>query len=346
MGLGSSGSIVVSILALGILIIFHEAGHYWAARLSGMSVRKFSIGFGPPIAKVTRGETEFQLCIIPLGGYVQIDGMSPHDGTDPNAPGSYQAKPFHQKFATILAGPWANYLLGFLLLFVFYAAFNYESHPPVRVERLAKDGAAAAAGLKVGDLLVGTKKGEFKAVSELRDVIRESQGGPIDFQVQREGKVETVRVTPKKVTGGFLIGIEFDGSRKVSKPLGLGDSAKVAWHEIWAVSGGLLKGLAALVTPGTKVEVSGPIGMVKGLSRRVKRSWTDAIGDVARISIMLGLFNLLPIPALDGSRLMFLLVGLVRRKEVEPKIEAVVHAVGLLMLLGMMLVVSIFDVLR
>ncbi len=336
-----------AILALGILIMLHEAGHFLVARWSGMSVSRFSIGFGPALAKLESKGTVYQIGAIPLGGFVQIDGMSPQDGTDASSPASYRNRPYHQRFATILAGPIANYAIGFVLLFVFFAAFNYEPLPPVRVSKVADGSPAARAGLEVGDLIVGTSSAAFAAVDDLVGAIQSSGGAPITFEVERGGARREVVLVPSSADGArWLIGINYDAARKVLRPLSVRESAVRAGGELWPVSKGLFMAFVSLLKRDGSVEVSGPPGMVRDLSGRLSRSFGDALAEIARISIMLGFFNLLPIPGLDGSRLMFLLLGMVRRRDVNPKVEAAVHAAGILLLLGLMVVVSIGDLLE
>jgi regulator of sigma E protease len=333
-----------AILALGVLIMLHEAGHFIVARWSGMGVSRFSIGFGPALAKIESKGTIYQIGAIPLGGFVQIDGLSPQDGTDTTLPTSYRNKPFHLRFATILAGAFVNYLIGFLLLFVFFAIFNYEPLPPVRVSKVSKGTAAAQAGLQEGDLIVGTSSAAFKEIADLPRVIQQSGGKPIVFSVAHDGEQRLVTVTPKAESGGvYRIGIGFEPGDRVDRPLPIGESAVRAASELWPVSKALLMAFVALIKRDGSVEVSGPPGMVRDLSGRLTRGFGDALAEIARISIMLGFFNLLPIPGLDGSRLLFLLVGMIRRREVNPKVEAVVHAVGILLLLSLMVVVSIGD---
>ncbi len=338
------GSILLAILAIGVLIIFHEAGHFWAAKWSGMSVSTFSVGFGPPIAKFERGGTQYQIGLLPLGGYVQIDGMSPEDGTDPDAPGSYQNKAFHKKFATILAGPVANYVLAFFLVAMALMAFRSTSLPPIRILAVQEGSAAATAGLKVGDLLVGTPAGEFEEVDELVEVIAASHGAPIHFDVVRDGEQIQIPVTPLPFSGGgFRIGVSHVGEREAPLPgLSLGAALGASAEMMWTWSRGFVNGLASIVDIR---QLQGPIGIVKSLSKSVSRSGTGALPFIAQISVVLGVANLMPIPGLDGSRLLFMIVGAVRKKPIPPKLEAIIHTVGVILLLLMLLVVSIKDVL-
>lgn len=342
------GSTIFSIIAIGALIVFHEMGHYFVARWSGMRVSKFSVGFGPPLAKVKKGETEYQISLIPLGGFVQIDGMNPHDGTDPNSPRSYSNRPMHQRLATIFAGPAANYLLGFVMLFLFYAFFMTEALAPVRVVRVASDTPAERAGLKQGDLIVGTASAAFERVEELRETVQREGERGVALRVRRAegGAEELVRLVPAKVGAGYQIGIELEGTEFRTRPMGVSAGLEAAWSGVVRNTVGTLQLMGQLIQFKGGGQVSGPIGIVKGVSRAAERSWAEAFGNLAFISIALGIFNLLPIPALDGSRLLFLLLGVIRRKPLNPRIETYVHVGGFLLLAALMVVISFSDLMR
>ncbi len=339
-------SIVVAVLALGVLVVIHEGGHYLAARSGGMSVSRFSVGFGPALYSAFRGGTEWRIGAIPFGGYVQIDGMHPDDGTDPSDPRSFARRPRHLRAAAILAGSLANYVLAFVMLCVFYAGFATEERPPFELTSVVSGSAADEAGLLPGDRLVGADGQRFEAYDDLGRAIEASKGGPLSLEIERDGAAKTVELSPKGGAGGYRIGVSFTPLGSVPIELSPGEAIARAGSDLVRVSGLLLGGLAALVQRPSEVGVSGPVGIVKGLSGQVKRSPVDAFRFVAHLSIMLGFFNLLPIPALDGARLVFLAVGAVRRREVEPRLEAVVHGVGFLFLLGLMVVVSWFDILK
>lgn len=337
-------SIVVAVLALGVLVVIHEAGHYFAARWGGMKVSYFSVGFGPTLLRTRRGETEFLLGAIPFGGYVQIDGMAVGDGTDPDDPRAFKNRPRHLRAAAILAGPAANYLFAFLMLVVMYVAFAREPMPPFEISTVQPNTAAAEAGLRKGDLLVGVGGDPFVAYEDLGRVIEEAAGESLPFDVRRGEEALSITVQPKAEGSGWRIGIAFFPVE--SRPIEIGPVEAVtrAGTDLVRVSMALGAGLVALFKAEEGVEVSGPIGIVKGLSSEVQRSALGAFRFVAQLSIMLGFFNLLPIPALDGARLLFLAVGAVRRREVEPELEARVHGVGFLFLVGMLAVVSWFDI--
>ncbi|MCB9650750.1 MAG: site-2 protease family protein [Deltaproteobacteria bacterium] len=339
------GSLLLAVLAVGVLIIVHEAGHFLAARWSGMRVSRFSIGFGPPLAKFERGETVYQIGVLPLGGFVQIDGMSPNDGTDPTHPASYLNRPFHQRFAAILAGPAANYLLAFLLLVVASLAFRSETLPPVEVLQVQDGSPAAEAGLKEGDLILGVGGVPFEAVGDLLKATGSSEGRPLALDVERGGVKQVIEVTPRRDGDGpYRVGVAFGGSVVRALPgLPFTDALALAGRDLYAWSAEFIRTLSALVDI---KNLQGPLGIVSGLADNIQRAGAGALPFIARISVILGIANLLPIPGLDGSRLLFLLVGVVRRKPVPPRLEAGIHAVGVILLLLLLVVISINDVLR
>lgn len=342
------GSTIFSIIAIGALIVFHEMGHFFVARWAGMRVSKFSVGFGPPLAKVKKGETEYQISVFPFGGFVQIDGMNPHDGSDQASPRSYANRPIHQRLATIFAGPAANYLLGFVMLFLFYAFFMTEALAPVRVVRVVDDTPAARAGLKEGDLIVGTASAAFERVDELRETVQRVGEAGVSLRVRRAegGTEELVRLVPAPVPGGFQIGIELEGTASRTRPMGVSAGLEAAWAGVVRNTVGTLQLLGQLIQFKGGSQVSGPIGIVRGISKAADRSWAEAFGSLAFISIALGIFNLLPIPALDGSRLLFLILGVIRRKPLNPRIETYVHVAGFLLLASLMVVISFSDLMR
>lgn len=338
--------IVVAILALGVLVIVHEGGHFFAAKLGGMKVSRFSIGFGKDLYRRQVGETEFRVSAIPFGGYVQIDGMHPEDGSDPQDPRSFVNRPRHLRAAAILAGPAANYLLAFLMLLVFYLGFAATPLPPVEVVEVVPDSPAAEAGVEPGDLLIGTEEGAFEDYQDLWRVTEASDGEPVVFTVRRGDDVLEVPITPEKADGQWRIGVAPQPAGSKPIELGVGEAVGRAAGDLVEVTKGIFVGLSRLVRSPSIDDLSGPVGIVRSLSSIGERSAVGAYVWVAQLSIMLGFFNLLPIPALDGARLAFLAVGAVRGREVEPRLEAVVHGVGFLLLLGLMVVVSYFDLVR
>ena len=341
-------AVILAALFVGLLIVIHEAGHFFFARWGGMRVDRFSVGFGPVIYKQQVGETQFVVSAIPLGGYVQVAGMDPEDGTESDDPRGYHKRSFWERFSMVLGGPAANYAAALLIMWGYFAVFNVQFTGPFRVVNVLPDTAAAEAGFKAGDIIVGSPDAELTDRKAVLKAIRDTGGKPLRLDVERDGARQQIAVSPKAVGGGFRLGIQFEETAGHNQPLGPIEGLTRAAQNIWAQSAGLLNVLSRLVTAPREVSgnLAGPIGIVQQLARAIESAPVAALATVGSLSVALGLFNLLPIPALDGSRLLFLVIGAIRRRPVPPKFENLVHGVGIVLLLGLMLVVSWNDVMR
>src|SRR5215510_3187580 len=182
----SALSITLAILGLAILIVLHEGGHFLVARLCGMRVERFSIGFGPPLASFKRWGTIFQVAPIPLGGFVQITGLNPNEEFDKADPMVYPNRPRWMRLLTILAGPAANYLTAFVLMVIILLTFGMPSKTQRIIEPMPGK-PAAAAGLRAGDVLVSANGRPVNAESPISEVIGAAQGAPVTIKVLRDG---------------------------------------------------------------------------------------------------------------------------------------------------------------
>lgn len=355
---------LIGALGLALLMVVHEAGHYLAARAYGMRVTKFSIGFGPTFFKIQpkdgfwwfttaadrirfklfkhdperHGPTIFQVAAIPFLAYVQIAGMNPLEEHDPNDKGSYANASLIGRIVTIFGGPLANYLFASVLFFFgFY--FGGELIRPTDF-KVIEDRPAAAAGLKTGDKIVeidGTPVSQF---GEIPAKIAPKAGIPVEIVVEREGERITTNVTPEEKDGRGVIGIESTGA-----PIRIPMSASAAgWRAIKEppmVVENLVIGLSQYITGKADGELAGPAGIVKEVGKAAKSGWTDLLYFLGMLSAYLGAFNLIPFPALDGGRLMFLGYEATTRRRPNATIEAHIHAIGLVMMLGLMLYVTV-----
>ena len=349
-------SVVLTVLAFAGLIVFHELGHYLVAKLSGMRVDRFSIGFGPTLLSRQVGETEWAVAAFPIGGYVKIAGMDPTEevGDDPRA---YQNRPAWQRFLVVIAGPVANYLLA---VFVFAAMFNLgqlEADPSqVIVGQVMEDSPAQAAGLHEGDRILAVNGTPVEGQEHLQSLIRPHPGTPLKLEVERDGERLTLTVTPREETleSGEtigLIGIAMVPGVVQGEGLPLGtavlrgvEQTAVVNMRIVAALGDVIVRLPDILFGDAEAPVQGPAGIVNETKKAADRGLVYYLFVVGLISVNLGLFNLLPIPALDGGRLVFLLAEVVRRKPVAPRFELAVHAVGFVFLLGLILLVTVGDV--
>jgi regulator of sigma E protease len=339
------GTLILAILALGVLIIVHEGGHFLIARLSGMRVDRFSIGFGPTLLSFKRGETIYQIAAIPLGGFVQIAGLNPgEEGITADDPRAYPNKPVWQRLATIFAGPGTNYLFAAMIMVTFYLIWGVPvpGKSPI-VGDLKPGKPAATAGLEREDEIVAINGVKITDVNQVAPAISASQGNPVKLDVMRLGQPKSITVKPEKDGNDWRIGIELWPKEEFA-PAPFGESVKEGLMFPVQYSGFILHGFREIFAGRQKAEFSGPVGIVKVMQRQISQGWKNALQILAIISVYLGLFNLLPLPALDGGRLAFLGWELVSRRKVNQRVEQTVHMVGMVVLLAFLVLVTFKDV--
>jgi regulator of sigma E protease len=337
-------SILIAIVGLGVLVVLHEGGHFLAARLCGMRVERFSIGFGPTLLGFKRGGTTYQIAPIPLGGFVQITGLNPNEEFDHNDPYVFPNRPRWMRLFTIIAGPLANYLTAFVIMLLVFTILGVPL--PSKTERVVDvepKSAAALAGVRGGDVIAKANGRAISSEHTIRDEIKVTAGAPLPLEIVRDGKPVQVTLTPReKSAGQYQIGVFIDHYDLTALPFPA--AAKQALVYPYEKSKVILVALYKMVTGQERAELSGPIGITREIARAANRSVWDYFGIIAMLSVYLGLFNLLPLPALDGGRALFLtLEGIIRRR-INPRIEATVHTVGLVVLIGVMVIVSFKDI--
>ncbi|MDD2789558.1 MAG: RIP metalloprotease RseP [Sulfurimonas sp.] len=311
----------VSLLVLSALIFFHELGHYMAARLMGVYVEVFSIGFGKKIASFRAWNTEWRIAMIPLGGYVKMKGQ---DDSDPSNisldTDSYNVKTPLQRIFILLAGPFANFLLAFVLYF-FIALGGPNILSPV-IGNVSADSPAFIAGLESNDTIRAIDGVAIATWEEMADIIAASTGS-LNLEIQRAGFVEYKTLTPKstQTTNMFneiverkMIGI---GSAGVTHKLELGISETLSYatNQTIFASTLIFTGLQKLIVGDVPAkELGGVISIVKLTSDATAAGWMSVLFFAALISVNLGVLNLLPIPALDGGHIMFNLYEMIARR--------------------------------
>jgi regulator of sigma E protease len=336
-------SYLFAIVGLGLLIVLHEGGHFLVARLCGMRVERFSIGFGPTLIGFKRGGTTFQIAPIPLGGFVQITGLNPNEEFDKSDPYVYPNRPRWMRVITILAGPAANYLTAMVLMFIVLMAFGMPSKTQKIIEPVPGK-PAAVAGLLAGDVLVAANGRPVNAESPISEIIMAGQGAPVAIKVLRGGQPREFKVTPERqASGAYQVGIQI-GPIDERTPVAFGASVKEAVVTPYYASVGFLAGITDMIRGRVHADLSGPIGITKQIAKAAEHGAVDFLGILISLSVYLGLINLLPLPALDGGRVLFLGVEWIARRRLNPRIEAAVHTAGFVLLLGMLLVVSVKDI--
>ena len=345
-------SYLLGIVALGFLIVVHEGGHYFVARWCGMRVERFSIGFGPGILKHRSRKTGtiFQLAPIPFGGFVEIRGMNIAEDVDPDDKHAYPNRPAWQRFVTIFAGPATNYLSAIVLALALYTCHGIDVPKWYAVnETLA--GYDAQGKLQRHDRILEVDHAplEYRNGNELIKAINAAQGAEVTLTIQRgKDKLEIpVKRKLDKDNGKevWRIGVQPELHRS-TQSLGVLDATRYALRypvEKTREIGSMLYGI---VFGSEKADPGGPIRMVEEFQRAFAEGLVYGIQLVMALSVYLGLFNLLPIPALDGGRLVFLAYELVTRRRANPRIETMVHMAGIMALGVVMILVLIIDIRR
>ena len=339
-------SYFIAILGITFLVIVHETGHYLAARAFGMRVLRYSLGFGPVIAKYQPKDspTIFQISAIPILAYVQIDGMNPAEDNDPADASLYCNKSIFARLCVILAGPFANYAAASLMVFALYGITGVpEVDPdgPMVITLVNAESPAHRAGLHVGDEVLEANGVAIHRVEDLVAVTRERAGVPTVYRVRRHGEMlEPLTITPMDQGGRGIIGITGGPSiRHVDASLG-----RLAWLSVerpvvFTVL--QVQGIAEMFRRRTLEGLSGPPQMVQMVAEQAQQGVQEYVQILFAISVALGFFNLLPIPALDGGRAVFLLVELVSRRKMNAKLETVATLVGFVVLISLIVFVSV-----
>jgi regulator of sigma E protease len=333
-------SLLVSMLAVGLLIALHEAGHFIAAKKMGMTVVKYSIGLFNAIASWTskKSGTTYQIGILPFGGFVQIKGMNPFEKGAFEESNSYQMKPVWRRALVIVSGPIANLLTAWALLTGLYTAGHPEHVNEPGVGFTVPDAPAEKAGIRAGDRIVTFNGEPLKTWEDLASRLHANPDKEVTLTIERGLERIEVKITPENKNGIGLIGIS-QPTKTVYLPIHVaGVAAAIKCAE---VVGGILGALGKVVGgSGGEVQTVGPVGIVKMAATTLDSGFRQFLALVSYLSIMLFLFNLLPIPALDGGRALFLLWEIVTRRRVNPKLDAIANIAGFLVLVGLLVVMT------
>lgn len=333
--------VFLAILLLGILIIAHEFGHFIAARLCGIDVVEFSMGMGPLLLKKKdRKGTQFSVRLLPIGGYCQFRGED-EVGDDPRAFGRQKV---WKRYVTVLSGPAMNFLIAVLVIVVYLSAMGIQTIVP-KAAQLEEN--AMQAGMMIGDEIIAVNGDAVTDTNMIAEAIGASGGNPVEIAVRRGGQELTLIIEPfyDEAENRYRIGITFDQERQrisllESVPFSISYNIESVKMIVDTLRNLIFKGEGA-------DQVTGVVGTVYVIQDVTRQGGVDIyLNLLAMISVNLGVMNLLPIPGLDGSRLLFLAVEAVRRKPVKPEIEGAIHAAGFVLLMALTVLLTYQDVLR
>ena len=338
-------TILITLLIIAVLILVHEWGHFITARKIGIPVWEFSIGFGPKIYGRKKDGVEYSLRLIPLGGYVRMAGEEPGDANDPNG---YNNRTPLEKMGVAFAGPFMNFVLALLIFVYIYSVVGIPrvSDQPL-IGQVVADTPAEKGGLQAHDLVLQANNKDVRTWDEFTVAISSTpEGQPLNLTVERNKKVINLSIIPVKneTTGKPSIGVM---SALAYDKQGIISAIKIGFQQTYELTVLLLSSLGILISGGASVnDLAGPVGIYKLIGEAAQAGIVLLLSFTAFLSINLGILNLLPIPALDGSRIVFALVEAIRRKPLEPEKEGFIHWLGFLFLITLMILVTYNDIVR
>ena len=337
-------TILACIFVFGILVTVHEFGHFITAKLTGMKVEEFSIGFGPNIYQQQEGETLYSLRMLPLGGYNKIAGMDPDDPEDPER--GFNSKPVSSRMLVILAGSLMNILLPVLIFFGLFLAFGMDvpENKPV-LGQIIEGYPAEQSGLKEGDRILSINGKPVHEWLDIRKNIADSGMQPIPFEIQRDTEKLTITVTPgvNPETGKPFIGVVSSLKNVRLTPVQAAVASVSATKNIIK---NMYASLYHMVTGKTKAEFSGPVGVAKMAGEVAHKGFDRLMQFTAMLSLNLAIINLLPLPALDGGHFLILLIEAVTGHKLGKTAMQNIQKVGVAMILALTIFATFKDLTR
>lgn len=350
-------TIIIFVLILGLLIFAHEFGHFIIAKRKGLKVLEFGFGFPPRLLGIKRGETTYSLNLIPIGGFVKILGEEGEAATDSR---SFAAQPIRTRGLILCAGVLMNFLLAIVLLSIGFkiglpqvvdSVEGKVRDKKIQIAFIAKDSPAEKAELSLGDEIISIDGEKFEKVELIQEKIKEKAGKEVTIEIKRGADilVKTVvpRENPPKGEGALGIGLVKTGIvsypifsailKGVSFTFTIIITIFIAFYEV-------IKNL--IVGKPITAELAGPIGIAVMTGQAARMGFVYILQFTAILSINLGIINILPFPALDGGRILFLIIEKIRKKKVSQKIENLIHTIGFAFLILLMILVTFRDIFR
>jgi regulator of sigma E protease len=340
-------SLVVFAVILGILVVVHEFGHFTMARLTGMTVHEFAFGFGPIIKKLfKRNGTEYNIRAVPLGGFVRIAGMDPGESED--VEGGFNTKPIWQRALVIFSGPFMSLVLGYVVFLLIGFVWGFPSSiPSTTIGAVAQKSPAAVAHLQADDRIVAIDGKSLRDGRDLQRVTSVSAGKVMHLSVERKGKILLVQATPrletdpatKKKVGRLGIALQAPSQR-----VGVVESVKRGTVETYGFVSQMVQHIFSRAI--TK-DVGGIVAIGYLTHETVKAGqWQGLVAELAMLSLMLGIINLIPWPVLDGGHILYLIVEKIRGKRLEPETWYAIQMVGMAVLVFLAVFLVYFDISR
>ncbi len=334
--------IIAVVVVFGVLVLVHEFGHFITAKLTGMRVDEFAIGFGPQLVGFKYGETLYSLRLIPLGGFNKIAGMEEGEDVDAGER-AYWRKPVWQRMIVIVAGGVMNILLAYFLLVgvYLYAGMNVPLKGPV-LGNIMQNGPAARAGLQSGDIILAIDGQPVKSWQQFANTINSAGQKTLVLEYRRNNEDNTVKITPRHddLSGRNVIGV-VEATKHVAIPPQ--DAVFYAGRHLVYIVKVMVHSIGGMISGKVKADLAGPVGVVSIIGEAAQMGIQPLINITILLSINLGLLNLLPIPALDGGHFFTLVIEAVRGKPLSPEVMRKTQYVGFSLLILLMIFATVQD---
>ncbi|MDD2421093.1 MAG: RIP metalloprotease RseP [Heliobacteriaceae bacterium] len=342
---------LATIFVFGLMIFFHELGHFVVAKLTGVRVLEFSVGMGSKLFSFRHGSTLYAMRLLPVGGYVRMAGMDPEEmRTNPSIasdPGSFNNKSLGQRAAVIFAGSFMNFFLAFLLFIYIFTIIGIPKFSNV-IGEVMPDKPAAIAGIQAGDRILAVNGQETSDWLALIAEIRPNSNQELQLRLERDGQIVQVPVVPVLDVERNIgqIGIMVDEGTMSVERKGFFTALNLGLTNTYELTVMVVKSLVQMITGRIPADVGGPVLIVSEIGKAASTGMENLLLLAAILSINLGVINLFPIPALDGSRLLFLGFEALRGKPIDPAKENMIHLVGFAFLIFLMVLIAYNDVIR
>lgn len=332
-------TVISSVIIFMVLVLIHEFGHFAVAKMCGVTVNEFAIGMGPLLFQKKHKGTVYSVRLIPIGGFCALEGED-EESTKSDA---FSNKSPVKRIAILVAGAFMNILLGFVLMCIVMFSKNAQYVAVPVVDTVQVQSAAEEAGLLHGDRIVGINSAKIRTQMDLKFELARFKGGSLYITYLRNGEKQSVNLEPKKGDDGMY----YIGFTAKTEPLDFGGRLYHSFSYTVFYGKAILVSLWDMVTGSVGVEnVSGPVGIVSEIGSAASQGLDSLLRLASLITINLGLFNLLPLPALDGGRVLFVVAEIVTRRKVPPEKEGMVHFIGFAILILLMLFATWNDISR
>lgn len=344
-------TLIYFVLVLGAVVFVHELGHFLFARLSKTYVYEFAIGMGKKLfsVKSKKSETEYSLRLVPLGGFCRIAGENGESEEENEVPKNRRMcnKSFIQRFAILFFGAGFNFIFAFILLFLLGLIFGSVSTKPV-IGEVLEDYPAYEMGLEKGDTILYLDNEKISSWDDALFYLDTSKDKTITFKVEKtNGDIVNIDITPKKVVKEEVTDYVYGISRPNIREKGIINSLTYAVSKTGSLFKMMFNTIKSLFTGGVSVnDLSGPVGIYNIVGIQVQAGVESIIYLIAFLSINVGFINLLPFPAFDGGRILFLIIEKIKGKPIDPKIENMIHTIGFFLLIALMIYVTFNDVIK